>query len=178
MRRKVGTMADKNPTRPCPNCREDIPEDATLCRHCGLSALSTKPNHEGTCPFCRSDIKPDATVCRYCHSHVGNSGPHTVQAAFGNAPARLTGGSRLVDVTPPFELPPPEGVQDGVPLALGCGPCGYASGNWFQRGVLTSVGAGERSCHYLVCTRWIGRWWCRVETRTEPCDFVSEALFG
>ena len=165
----------KTATRPCPSCQEDIPEEATKCRHCGSFVYGDKPKHEGTCPFCRSDIKPEAVLCRFCHSYVGSGGPPPMQAASGSMQAALTRGSRLVDVTPPFQIPP-EGLPDGVPLAIGCAPCGYAAGDRF--GVLARGGIGERQCLYVICEKVGNSNRCRVETRVEACDIWKEVVFG
>lgn len=168
-------MAGKSATRPCPRCREDIPDDATRCRYCSSFVSVAKPNHEGTCPFCRSDIKPDAVLCRFCHSYVGTGGPSAAAqaAAAAMVPTMRARGPAFVDVTPPFEISP-EGLPDGKPIALGCTACRLDTGS--LGGLFDAAHArGQRTCVYLICEKVGESSRCRVETRTEEC---SMSLWG
>jgi hypothetical protein len=138
----------KDSVRACPYCREEIPGDATRCRHCGSAVVPETPGHEGKCPFCLSQIDPKATICRYCRSYVG---PKTTDASMDAIPflAPPGRGSWPVDVDQLGSLP--EARRSVV--NVGCTEC---------------VG-GRRTCVVLGCSTYGGITECRLFTRSESC---------
>lgn len=45
----------------CPACRKPIPNNAQICRHCGVALSTAKP-----CPQCRQIAPSDARFCQNC----------------------------------------------------------------------------------------------------------------
>jgi ribosomal protein L40E len=161
---RMATRSDGE-TMKCPSCREEIPDDATRCRHCGSVVLSDRPTHGGTCPFCKSEINPEASVCRYCRSYVGR--PH---AELPVAPSAVGGFQRADNVEVAPAIVPDGLLPHGVPLAIGCTGCKPQSA-WDIR-----AGMGVRTCVYLMCTKIGDHTYCRVVLQDETC--VQPGLWG
>lgn len=57
-------------TKKCPDCKSNIPADASVCKYCRCEMGGVKKNMK-KCPDCKSDIPADASVCKYCRCQVG-----------------------------------------------------------------------------------------------------------
>lgn len=61
-------MVERQKTRECPYCKEEIKAEAVKCKHCSSRITPERPRHEGICPFCKEEIHPEATRCKHCRS--------------------------------------------------------------------------------------------------------------
>ena len=101
-RSKVREMPEN--TKQCPYCKEEIRDEAVICKYCRSHILPDKPSHKGTCPFCKESIHPEATKCKHCGSFVGPEAPIDVASNLGAWTYRPQTSCKHYDEEPVFRI--------------------------------------------------------------------------